>query len=44
MKKDLEEGVSNGVELSNCFASTYALLESMDTLTYNLSTISESIG
>lgn len=31
-------------QLSNCFASTYALLESVDMLTYNFHTLTQELA
>ena len=39
-----EKSSTEGVDLSNCFASTYALLESMDVSIYNINTFASEEG
>jgi len=45
LKPKEEQGdTSEGVDLSNCFASTYALIESFDTMAYNINTFRAESG
>ena len=44
LKSEAEQDADDAVDLSNCFASTYALLESFDVSAYNINTFLDESG